>query len=78
MIKKPLVSLIKWYQKNQPLRLLVGSHFLLFGGDCKFHPTCSKYFEQAVRKYGVIKGSSLGVWRIVRCNPFSKGGHDLV
>ena len=43
---------------------------------CIFIPTCSEYTRQAVEKYGVIKGLSLGLFRILRCNPFSKGGFD--
>ncbi len=43
---------------------------------CKYIPTCSEYFEQAVQKYGILKGSVIGFYRILRCNPFSKGGYD--
>ena len=43
---------------------------------CRFYPTCSNYFLQAVEKYGAIKGSMLGIKRILRCHPFSKGGYD--
>jgi hypothetical protein len=43
---------------------------------CKFEPTCSEYTKQAIEKYGVLKGSTLGFLRILRCNPFSKGGYD--
>lgn len=50
----------------------------LFPGVCKFTPSCSTYFLQAVDEYGVIKGSALGINRILRCNPWSKGGVDLV
>ncbi len=47
-------------------------------GFCRFQPTCSEYNYQAIKKYGIIKGGALGFWRIVRCNPFSKGGNDPV
>ena len=43
---------------------------------CKFYPTCSEYTKQAIEKYGAGKGLALGIWRILRCNPFSKGGYD--
>ena len=43
---------------------------------CKFYPTCSEYTRQAIKKYGVIKGCILGCARILKCNPFSKGGYD--
>lgn len=46
------------------------------GGMCRFEPSCSNYFIQAVEKHGPIRGSLMGVWRIIRCNPFCKGGHD--
>ena len=45
---------------------------------CRFTPTCSVYFIQAVTKYGAFKGGILALWRILRCNPFSKGGYDPV
>lgn len=47
-------------------------------GYCRFTPTCSQYTYQAVEKYGVIKGSWLGVKRIIRCNPRSAGGYDPI
>lgn len=78
MGKKTLLSLIKRYQNIQPLRLILASHFPLFGGDCKFVPTCSEYFYQAIEKKGLLKGGILGTLRILRCNPFSKGGYDPV
>ena len=48
------------------------------GNTCRFYPSCSHYGYQAVYKYGVIKGVFMGTWRVLRCNPFSKGGHDPV
>lgn len=50
----------------------------LFGGGCRFTPTCSEYAADAVGKYGIVKGTALAGWRIVRCNPLSKGGVDPV
>jgi hypothetical protein len=43
---------------------------------CKYYPTCSEYTKQAVDKYGIIKGNVIAFFRILRCNPFSKGGID--
>ncbi|HZU38367.1 MAG TPA: membrane protein insertion efficiency factor YidD [Gemmataceae bacterium] len=43
---------------------------------CRFEPSCSEYFVQAVLKYGPWRGSCKGVWRICRCHPFSRGGYD--
>ena len=45
---------------------------------CPYYPTCSTYGLQAVEKYGAVKGGALAAWRILRCNPFSKGGYDPV
>lgn len=47
-----------------------------FGGRCRFRPSCSNYFIQAVRKYGAVSGTARGVWRILRCHPWSAGGDD--
>jgi putative membrane protein insertion efficiency factor len=46
--------------------------------SCRFYPTCSEYSIQAFEKYGVIKGGAKSIWRILRCNPFNKGGYDPV
>lgn len=45
---------------------------------CRFTPTCSKYALEAVEKYGALRGSFLAVKRILRCNPFCRGGYDPV
>jgi len=45
---------------------------------CRFHPTCSEYGREAIRRYGLPKGGAIAASRIVRCNPFSKGGEDPV
>jgi len=56
-------------------RLTVG---VLFPTSCKYEPSCSEYAIQAVRKHGLVKGSALAGWRLLRCNPWSHGGHDPV
>ena len=43
---------------------------------CRYVPTCSEYSIQALQKYGLLKGTAKSVWRVLRCNPFSKGGYD--
>jgi putative membrane protein insertion efficiency factor len=45
---------------------------------CKYYPTCSQYAIEALEKHGVFKGGMLAIWRILRCNPFAKGGYDPV
>jgi hypothetical protein len=64
-----LVKLIRLYQKTiSPM----------FAPSCRFYPTCSEYAVQAITKYGTVKGGIKAIWRILRCNPFNKGGFDPV
>lgn len=46
--------------------------------SCRFQPTCSEYAYEAISRYGIIKGGRLAIWRILRCNPFCRGGYDPV
>ena len=69
-MKKLLVKMIEWYQRNISL-WLESKHI-----NCKFYPTCSEYTKQAIEKYGSLKGCLIGLKRILKCNPFSKGGYD--
>jgi len=48
----------------------------VFGGRCKYHPSCSQYALDALREFGFAKGSVLAGWRLLRCNPWSHGGVD--
>ncbi len=48
------------------------------GQNCRFYPSCSQYAIDALRTHGVVYGLLLGAWRILRCNPFCRGGHDPV
>ena len=65
-----LVALIKLY------RYAISP---LFGQNkCKYYPSCSSYALEAIETFGVIKGSLKAIWRILRCNPWSKGGFDPV
>ena len=45
-------------------------------GTCKYHPTCSQYAIDALREFGLVRGSVLAAWRLLRCNPWSHGGVD--
>lgn len=45
---------------------------------CRFFPTCSEYALEAIERYGALKGGWMAFWRILRCNPFSRGGYDPV
>lgn len=67
-MKRILILLIKGYQS------IPGS----FHYQCKFYPTCSQYAIEAIDEYGVFKGCFLTIKRILRCNPWSKGGYDPV
>ena len=64
-----LIALVRLYQ-------IVLSPFL--GGRCRFEPSCSRYTYEAVERYGALKGSWLGIRRILRCHPFHAGGYDPV
>ena len=48
------------------------------GGQCRFYPSCSRYAEDAIRVQGVVRGSGMAVWRLLRCNPFGGGGVDRI
>jgi uncharacterized protein len=50
----------------------------LLGPRCKYYPSCSEYAVQAIGRYGILRGSVLAAWRLLRCNPFSHGGYDPV
>ena len=69
MMTKFLKALIRGYQ-------VVLSPF--WGAQCRFYPTCSCYAMEAIEKHGPLKGLGLSLYRIIRCNPWSKGGIDLV
>lgn len=69
-MKKICIGCIRFYQKY-----LSG---LKRNYHCIYYPTCSQYGIEAISKYGVIKGGVLTMWRILRCNPFAKGGYDPV
>ena len=69
-MKKILIKCIYFYKKH------ISPWLEDRGVHCKFEPTCSEYTMQAINKYGALKGTFLGIKRILRCNPFSKGGYD--
>jgi hypothetical protein len=50
----------------------------VFGGRCRFEPSCSDYAEEAIRRHGAMRGSVLALWRVLRCNPFGHPGLDPV
>lgn len=68
-MKQALLALIRFYQRA--ISPLSGPH-------CRFTPTCSQYAYEAIAKYGPFKGTRLALWRILRCQPFGKGGYDPV
>ena len=68
-MKKILITMIRFYQRYlSPLK----------STKCPYIPSCSHYGLEAIQKHGVFKGGILTLWRIIRCNPFSKGGYDPV
>ena len=76
MFKKLVLKLIRLYQKILIFHIAIARQLFLTDKVCRFTPTCSEYTYQAVEKYGVVKGLFLGLKRIIRCHPFSKGGLD--
>jgi hypothetical protein len=68
-VSRPLVAIIRVYQR-----------FLspLLGPRCRYHPSCSEYAAQALQRHGILRGSLLASWRLLRCNPWSHGGFDPV
>jgi len=71
------IGLVVFYQKLFSLDHSFWARGLGLGGRCKYHPTCSEYMKMALKKYGFIRGTFKGIWRILRCNPWSKGGINL-
>ena len=68
-MKQAILKLIRSYQHISFFQKYMGI-------SCRFYPTCSDYTYEAVEKYGVIRGLFIGVVRLVRCNPWNKGGID--
>jgi putative membrane protein insertion efficiency factor len=69
IIKKALIQSIRAYKR------IISP---MLPPSCRFTPSCSQYMVEAIEKYGVIKGALMGIWRLLRCQPFSKGGFDPV
>ena len=68
-MKKIWIAGIRFYQKYiSPMK----------STKCPYIPTCSQYGLEAVQEYGAVRGGLMALWRILRCNPFSKGGYDPV
>jgi uncharacterized protein len=75
ILKKTIIKVIKVYQKT--LSFDHGPFHVLYPqGFCRFNPSCSQYGIDAIEKYGIIKGGLKTAWRILRCNPWNKGGND--
>lgn len=70
LARLPALGLIRFYQ------LTISR--VLPADTCRFTPTCSHYGYHAIAKYGLLKGGALAVWRLLRCQPFSRGGYDPV
>jgi uncharacterized protein len=68
-MRRILILLIRGYKK------LISP---MLPPSCRFYPTCSEYSVQALEKYGAIRGGAKSIWRILRCNPFNKGGYDPI
>jgi len=66
----PLLAVIRIYQMTVSR--------VLPANTCRFYPSCSHYGYRAIYKFGLFKGSLMAIWRVLRCNPFNKGGYDPV
>jgi putative membrane protein insertion efficiency factor len=67
--KRALIALVGFYRRYiSPLKKPC----------CRFYPTCSLYASQAIARHGAVKGGLMAVWRVLRCNPFNRGGFDPV
>ncbi|MCK5459628.1 membrane protein insertion efficiency factor YidD [Candidatus Parcubacteria bacterium] len=72
-----VLKIIRLYQKT--LSFDHGFPKIFFpNGWCRFNPTCSEYSYQAIKKHGIIKGGFMALWRVMRCNPWNKGGNDPI
>lgn len=69
---RALVGLIRLYQRK------LSPVFAALGSQCAYQPSCSEYMADAVREHGLARGAVAGIWRLLRCNPFSSGGYDPV
>ncbi len=75
-IKKLFKRIFKPYLKIGAMRLIVFYQRHFSRHTCLYTPTCSEYTKRCINNYGVVIGIILGAWRILRCNPLSKGGYD--
>lgn len=69
-------TVLRPYIKMACMRMIVFYQRYISRGTCMFTPTCSEYTLRAINNLGVIAGILVGFWRIMRCNPFTKGGYD--
>ena len=69
-MKRVILYILKLYKK------FISPIFKTMGVECKYYPTCSEYAKLAIEKYGCVRGIYLSIKRIIKCNPFSKGGYD--
>lgn len=75
-MKQFVLNLIRFYQKTEFFHKQIFRTVFMTDRVCRFSPTCSIYTYQAVEKYGAVRGLVLGLRRIVRCHPWTKGGYD--
>ena len=75
-MKRIILKFLKGYKKF--LSPLLPSLPVVFPVACKFYPTCSDYSREAIQKHGSIRGFLLSIKRVIRCNPFNKGGVDFL
>jgi putative membrane protein insertion efficiency factor len=77
-MKEVILKSIKFYRKFRFFHSHLFKILFLTDSVCRFSPTCSEYTYQAVQKYGAVRGVRMGIFRIMKCHPWSKGGYDPV
>jgi hypothetical protein len=77
MLKRPLIILIEVYQKTLS-RDTGWFSYVYSERTCRYHPTCSEYTKQAIKRFGAFRGGWLGFKRVLRCHPWAEGGFDEV
>jgi putative membrane protein insertion efficiency factor len=78
---KRTVAFVLLLPRNCAVVLLRGYRAVispLYGDVCRYYPSCSRYTLEAIQEYGLVRGTALGAWRILRCHPWAKGGVDDV
>jgi hypothetical protein len=78
LLRSLTLGAIRVYQRTLSLDHGVARYLVPAFGRCRFHPTCSVYGATAIARFGILRGGALAARRVLRCNPWSRGGVDAV